>query len=324
MTRFILKRLAYSALVLFLAAVIIFFGISSIGDPLGELRSDQNISPEALQRLIDRKHLDEPLLVQFAYWMKEAFTNGFGTDLKYDRAIWPELSRAMVNTLQLVVAAEIFAIFLAIVIGVLAGRFQYSLFDHGATILSFIGFATPIFWFALILQILAVNLYELTGIRFVYISGLSSLDPRTGPAWLLDRVQHLVLPVIALSITSIASYSRYLRASMLEVINSDYIRTARAKGLGEGQVLIGHALRNASLPLTTVIGVNLGHVFAGTIIIETIFSMPGMGLYFFNALSTRDIYPLMAWLIVTASLAMLFNLVADLLYGLLDPRMRAS
>lgn len=322
MLRLIVNRVFFSLFVLLAASVVIFFGISSIGDPLGELRNDSNISPESLQRLIDRKHLDDPMVAQYGYWIKDMVTEGFGTDLKFDRPIWPELSRSLINTVQLVVFAELFAIFMAIIIGTLAGRFQYSVFDYGTTIGSFIGYSIPIFWFALILQILAVNFYQATGIRAVYISGLSSVDAPTGFAFFVDRVQHLILPILALSVTSIATYSRYLRASMLEVINSDYVRTARAKGLNERTVTLRHALRNAALPLATVVGVNLGTVFGGTIIIETIFSMPGMGLYFFNALTTRDIYPLMAWLMVTATLALAFNLITDIVYGLLDPRLR--
>ena len=309
--RFVFQRLAFSLVVLFVATIIIFFGISAIGDPLGEIRSQPGISQEALQRLIDKKHLDDPLIIQYGYWLR---------DLLFDRPIWPELSRALGTTLQVVLAAEVLAILVAVVIGTLAARYQYSLFDYGTTLASFIGYAIPVFWLALILQILTVNFYEATGIRIFYISGLSSDDAGTGFAWLVDRIQHLVLPVLVLSIASIASHSRYVRASMLEVINSDYVRTARAKGVNERTILLRHSLRNATLPLVTVIGVSIGHLFNGTILIETIFSMPGMGLYFFNALNTRDTYSLMAWLVVTSAVMLLMNLITDLLYGVLDPR----
>lgn len=318
--RFVFQRLAFSLVVLFVATIIIFFGISAIGDPLGEIRSQPGISQEALQRLIDKKHLDDPLVIQYGYWLRDLVFNQFGTDLLYDRPIWPELSRALGTTLQVVLAAEVLAILVAIVIGTLAARYQYSLFDYGTTLASFIGYAIPVFWLALILQILTVNFYEATGIRIFYISGLSSDDAGTGFSWLVDRIQHLVLPVLVLSIASIASHSRYVRASMLEVINSDYVRTARAKGVDERTVLLRHSLRNATLPLVTVIGVSIGHLFNGTILIETIFSMPGMGLYFFNALNTRDTYSLMAWLVVTSAVMLLMNLITDLLYGVLDPR----
>ncbi len=320
--RFIIQRIAFSLVVLFIATVVVFFGLSAIGDPLGELRAEPGISQEALQRLIDSKHLDEPLIVQYWYWLGEVFTNRFGTDLKFDRPIWPELSRALGNTLQLVLTAELLAIMVALVIGVLAARFQYSAFDYGSTFLSFVGYSIPVFWLALILQIVTVNIYQSTGVRLFYISGLNSVDPGEGLAWLVDRIQHLILPVLVLSVASIASHSRYVRASMLEVINSDYIRTARAKGVNETGVLIRHTLRNATLPLVTVIGVSLGNIFNGTILVETIFSMPGMGLYFFNALNARDIYSLMAWLIVTSAIMLMLNLVTDVLYGVLDPRIR--
>ena len=322
MLALIAKRIAYSLPVLLFATVVIFFGVSAVGDPLGELRMDPDYSEEALQRIIDRKHLDEPLYVQYGFWLNDAVTNQFGTDLLRDREIWPDLRRALFRTIQLVVLAELFAILVAIVVGVLSGRFQYSAFDYLATVASFIGYSIPIFWFALILQVLAVNFFQATGVRLVYISGFSSVDPGTGWSFLVDRMQHLALPILALSVTSIAAYSRYLRASMLEVINSDYVRTARAKGLDERGVTFTHALRNATLPLATVIGVNLGVVFGGTVIIETIFSIPGMGTYFFNALIERDVYPLMAWLTVTALLIILFNLLTDILYGWLDPRTR--
>lgn len=318
--RFVLRRLVFSTAVLLIATVIIFFGLSVIGDPLGELRAEPGVSQEALQRLIDKKHLDDPLVIQYGYWLGDLLFNQFGTDLKYDRPIWPELGRALGTTLQVVLAAEILAIFVALAIGTLAARFQYSLFDYGTTLASFIGYAIPVFWLALIFQILTVNFYEATGLRIFYISGLSSADPGTGFAWLVDRIQHLVLPVLVLSIASIASHSRYVRASMLEVINSDYVRTARAKGVNERTVLLRHSLRNATLPLITVIGVSLGNLFNGTILIETIFSMPGMGLYFFNALNARDIYSLMAWLVVTSAIMLVMNLITDILYGVLDPR----
>jgi peptide/nickel transport system permease protein len=320
--RFIGQRLLLSLFVLLLATAIIFFGTALIGDPLGELRNDPNISAESLQKLIDAKHLDQPLAAQYAYWLKDAVTNRFGTDLKFDRPIWPELTRAFATTAQLVVFAELFSIAVAVAVGTLAGRFQYSIFDHGTTVGSFVVYAIPVFWFALILQVLSVAFHQATGFQPVYISGLNSVDAGSGWAFVIDRAQHLALPVLALSVTSIAVYARYLRASMVEAINSEYVRTARAKGLNERQIALGHALRNAALPLATVVGVNLGTVFGGTILIETIFSIPGMGLYFFNALSARDTYSLMAWMTVTSSLALSFNLVTDIVYGMLDPRIR--
>ncbi|MGH3132322.1 MAG: ABC transporter permease, partial [Gaiellaceae bacterium] len=154
------------------------------------------------------------------------------------------------------------------------------------------------------------------------ISNLNSVDPGTGLSFVVDRAHHLVLPVIVLMVASIATYSRYMRASMLEVVNSDYVRTARAKGLGESRVTMKHAFRNALIPLVTIVALNLGSLLGGAIVTETVFSLDGMGLYFVNSLLANDPYPVMAWLMITATMIILFNLVADIAYGWLDPRVR--
>jgi peptide/nickel transport system permease protein len=196
---------------------------------------------------------------------------------------------------------------------------QYSVFDYSATTFSFLGLSTPVFWLALMLQVLVVNIFLAYDIRLFYVSNLSSVDPDN---FLLDRIQHLALPVIVLAVASIAQYSRFMRASMLEVINSDYVRTARAKGLPERTVIMKHAFRNALIPLTTVIALNFGSLLGGVIIVETIFSLDGMGLFFIKALNDADPYPIMAWLAITSVTIVLFNLIADIAYGFLDPRVR--
>lgn len=322
MATYVLRRLLYSIPVLFLASFIIFFGVTAISNPLSILEQQPGVSDITVQNIAERKHLDQPIPAQYGYWLRDALTERFGTNLFGDRPIWPELRRSMWFTMQLVVAAEAFAVVLAILIGVASARRQYSWFDNAATTGSFLGFSVPIFWAALLLQVIVTNLYQATDVRLFYTAGLSSIDPGTGLAFLVDRLQHLALPVLALSITNVAQYSRYLRSSMLEVLHSDYVRTARAKGLLEREVTAKHSFRNALIPLTTVIGWNLGGIFGGAIIIEEVFGIPGMGLYFFNALSARDVYPLMAWLMVTAVIIILFNLVTDILYGYLDPRIR--
>jgi peptide/nickel transport system permease protein len=167
-----------------------------------------------------------------------------------------------------------------------------------------------------------VQIYTHTGHKLFPIANLNSVDPGSGFHFWLDRAHHLVLPVMVLMVLNIANYSRFLRASMLEVINSDYVRTARAKGLMERRVTMKHAFRNALIPLVTVIALGFGGLLGGAIITETVFSLDGMGLYFINALGTGDPYPVMAWLMVTATAIIVFNLVADILYGVLDPRVR--
>jgi peptide/nickel transport system permease protein len=151
---------------------------------------------------------------------------------------------------------------------------------------------------------------------------LNSVDPGTGLDYVVDRAHHLVLPVIVLMVASIATYSRYMRASMLEVVNSDYVRTARAKGVAEKRVTMKHAFRNALIPLVTLVAINFGTLLGGVIVTETVFSLDGMGLYFVNALLSNDPYPVMAWLMVTAVMIIIFNLLADIAYGVLDPRVR--
>jgi peptide/nickel transport system permease protein len=321
-TAFVLRRLLLSIPVLFAASVLIFLGVSSVGDPLAELRLSPNVSQATIDNITARKHLDQPLVVQYGLWVKEALTDRFGTYLLSDEPIWPDLRRAMANTLQLVVAAEAIALTLAIGLGVASAKRQYSLFDYTATTLSFFGFSMPIFWFALILQVITVNLFDATGVRIFYTSGLSSVDAGSGWSFLLDRLQHLALPIIALSIVSVATYSRYMRAAMLEVIGSDYVRTARAKGVPEGRVTRRHAMRNALIPVVTVATLHLGVVFGGVIVTETVFSLDGMGLFFIRALAARDVYPLMAWLMVSAIAIIVFNLLADVVYSYLDPRIR--
>ena len=184
-------------------------------------------------------------------------TNKFGTETINDQPIFPDLKRAMVHTLQLVVMAEILAILLAVGIGVYSALRQYSAFDYTATTCSFVGLAIPVFWLALMLQVLFVNIYLWFDVRIFYVAGLSSVDPGHGLSYALDRAQHLALPIMVLMVASIAQYSRFMRASMLEVVNSDYVRTARAKGLDEKRVTMKHAFRNALIPMVTHRGAEL-------------------------------------------------------------------
>jgi peptide/nickel transport system permease protein len=260
--------------------------------------------------------------VRYGYWVQDAVTNNFGTTLLTNKPILPDLWRVMKNTLQLVIAAELIAILIAIAIGVLSALRQYSFFDYTATTFSFLGLAMPLFWLALMLQVLVVSVQGWTGHKIFPIANLSSVDPGGGLSFVVDRAWHLALPVLVLMVASIAQYSRFMRASMLEVVNADYVRTARAKGLREGRVTMGHAFRNALVPLVTVIALNFGALIGGAVVTETVFSLDGMGLYFINALGTADPYPVMAWLMITATMIIIFNLIADVLYGVLDPRVR--
>ena len=322
MLTYVIRRILHSIVVLLVASFLIFTFVTISGDPLSFLKMSPGVDPATIQNITDRKHLDDPIPVQYVYWLKDALFNGFGTTTIGERRILPDLTRVMGHTLQLVFAAEILAIMIAIAIGVYSALRQYSKFDYTATTFSFLGLATPVFWLALMLQVVFVNIYLWFDIRIFYTANLSGVDPGSGIHFAIDRAQHLALPVLVLCVASVATYSRYMRGSMLEVINSDYVRTARAKGLPERSVIMRHAFRNALIPLTTVVALNFGALVGGVVVTETVFGLDGMGLYFINALNAGDPYPVMAWLMVAATAVIFFNLLADIAYGLLDPRVR--
>jgi peptide/nickel transport system permease protein len=304
------------------ASFLTFTFVSVAASPTAFLTTVPGVDFTTIEQIEKRKHLDEPIPVRYLYWVKEVTTEKFGTTTLGDRPIWPDLRRSMANTAQLVITAELLAILLAVAIGVYSAVRQYSVFDYSATTFSFLGLATPNFWLALMLQVLTVNILLAYDIRLFYVSGLSSPDVGGGLDFIIDRAQHLALPVIVLATASIASYSRFMRASMLEVINSDYVRTARAKGLVESRVVMRHAFRNALVPLVTLIALNFGGLLGGAVVTETVFGLDGMGFYFITALNDGDPYPIMAWLMITATLIIVFNLIADIVYGYLDPRVR--
>jgi peptide/nickel transport system permease protein len=322
MLTYVIRRLLFSVVVLFAASILVFWGMSMVTSPIGFLREQPNISERTIQNIEHRKHLDRPIYVRYGYWVDDMVTNKFGTETVNDLPIYPSLKRAMVHTLQLVVIAELLALLLAVVIGVYSALRQYSAFDYTATSFSFIGLAIPVFWLALMLQVLFVNIYLWFDVRIFYVASLSSVDAGHGLHYALDRAQHLALPVMVLMVASVAQYSRYMRASMLEVVNSDYVRTARAKGLDEKRVTMKHAFRNALIPMVTIVALNFGTLLGGVVVTETVFALDGMGLYFITKLNAGDPYPVMAFLMVTAVFVIIFNLIADLAYGWLDPRVR--
>ena len=322
MLTYVIRRLLYSTAVLVAASILVFWGMSIVTSPIGFLRMQPNFSEQTIRNIEERKHLTEPIYVRYGYWVKDMVTNKFGTETVSDLPIWPDLQRAMGHTLQLIVAAELLAILLAVLIGVYSALRQYSPFDYAATTFSFVGLAMPVFWLALMLQILFVNIYLWFDIRIFYVASLNSVDPGSGIHFVLDRAQHLALPIIVLAIANIATYSRFMRAAMLEVVNSDYVRTARAKGLPERRVTMKHAFRNALIPLVTLVALNFGGLLSGAVITESVFALDGMGIFFISRLNAGDPYPVMAFLMVSAVFVIVFNLIADLAYGWLDPRVR--
>jgi ABC-type dipeptide/oligopeptide/nickel transport system permease component len=318
---FIVRRLLYSIPVLLATSFLIFSAVSLSGDPAARLRANPRFD-EASVKIIEKKYkLDKPIPLRYVYWLKDVTTNKLGNSLTTNQPLWPDIKRVMSHTAQLIVTSSLIAILIGVLVGVYSAIRQYSIFDYTATSLSFLGFAMPTFWLALLLQILFVNIYLKWDVRVFYTSGLN--NPGEG-AFSLDRIQHLGLPVATLVIIDFALYSRFMRASMLEVINSDYVRTARAKGVAEWRVVVHHVVRNALIPLVTVIALNVGGLLGGAIVTESVFSLDGMGFYFRGKLQQLDLYAVMAWLLITSMIIILANLLADIVYGYLDPRIRYS
>jgi peptide/nickel transport system permease protein len=277
------------------------------------------VSQLTLHLLEHQYHLDQSIPVRYWYWLQDVFTHKLGNSLITLQPIWPDITRTFGHTAQVVILAEAIALVLGVAVGIFSAVRQYSIFDYAFTTLSFLGFAMPVFWLALLLQIVFVDIYLKWHVRIFYTSGLNNHGNAT---WSIDRLQHIALPVIGLTVVSFALYSRFMRASMLDVINADYVRTARAKGLPEWRVIMRHVFRNALIPLVTVSALNLGALLGGAIVTETVFSLDGMGHYFVQKLGQLDVYALMAYLMVTSVVIIVFNLVADILYGYLDPRIR--
>ncbi|HYY03904.1 MAG TPA: ABC transporter permease [Gaiellaceae bacterium] len=322
MLTYIVRRLLYAIPVLAVSSFLIFVFVSTTTDPLEAIKMNPRASQHSIHLVEHAHHLDRPVVIRYGYWVRDVFTRQFGTTILTSRPILPDIKRVLSNTVQLVIAAELLTLLLAICIGVYSAIRQYSVFDYSMTTLSFLGLAIPTFWLGLIFQIIFVNVYVKWHVRIFYVASLSSINPGHGFHFFIDRVQHLVLPVLTLAIIGIAGYSRFMRASMLEVINADYVRTARAKGLIERRVILKHAFRNALIPLMTLAAIDFGTFFGGAVVTETIYGLDGMGLYFINSLTAGETYNIMAWLLITATMVVLFNLLADIILGFLDPRIR--
>jgi peptide/nickel transport system permease protein len=296
-----------------------FTFVSLAGNPTLALKANPRFSQHTADLIAARYHLSDPIPVRYAYWVKDVFTHKLGNSLSTLQPIWPDITRTLGHTAQVIIISETLAIILGVLVGIYSAVRQYSPFDYAFTTFSFLGFAMPVFWLALLLQILFVDIYLKWNVRIFYTSGLNSPGEGT---WSLDRLQHLGLPIITLCILSFALYSRYMRASMLDVINSDYVRTARAKGVSEAKIIRRHVVRNALIPIVTVASLNIGALLGGAIITETVFTLDGIGYYFIQKLQANDLYAVMAYLVVTSLIIIIFNLIADILYGYLDPRIR--
>jgi peptide/nickel transport system permease protein len=325
MGAYILRRLGAGFVVLVVGTFGLYILVSLSGNPLANLLANPHVSPATIRAARIELHLNEPLLQRYWTWVTGMLHGNFGIST-LGQAVGPQIWPRMWVTLQLVIPATIIAIVLGIGLGVMSAVRQYSVRDHVSTWFAYAFYATPVFVIAILLKdFLAVNLDNAAGHPVLYTIGQN--NPGTTGAWsiFVDALAHDVLPVITLVVITYAAWSRYQRASMLDVLNADYVRLARAKGLSRRRVLYVHALRNALIPVTTVIALDFATVLGGTVITEIVFGWEGMGRWFYEGLVgpvTPDVNVVMAYLTVTAAFVIVFNIIADIAYGLLDPRIR--
>lgn len=324
MFRYIAKRILFMVPLLLGITIICFFVMRLAPGSPTDLQTEMNprASQEMKERLNALYELDKPIHVQYGSWLKKISRGDLGTSFSSDhRPVADKIMERLPITILINFLSLLIIIAVAVPIGVLSAVHKDSLFDKVTTVVVFIGFAVPTFWLALLLMIFfGIHL------GWLPISGLRSLNYEYLGAWdrLVDLAKHLVLPVFVSAFGGLAGLSRYMRANMLEVIQQDYIMTARAKGLSERQVIYKHALRNALLPAITILGLSIPGLIGGSVIFETIFAIPGMGQLFYMSVMARDYPTVMGILLIGAILTLVGNLIADVSYALADPRIRIS
>jgi peptide/nickel transport system permease protein len=342
MGRYILKRLLQGIPLIFFISIILFVLMMNVGDPVATMGGRRVTRREDYERLRRQLGLDKPIYTQYIYWLvgndwtkvdmdgdgipetrgtRLGVVRGdFGDSLlKRGTSVIEIVGQRIPNTLILMVASEVVVILGALLVGVYSALRQYSFLDHTITALSFIGYSMPIFFIALISMYIFGVLFKKWGLPYLPTVGM--FDPQEGKSvW--QVMYHMILPVVSMSVVSLASYSRYIRSTMLDVLNQDYIRTARSKGLTRNTVIYVHALKNASLPIATVIGLDLPFLLGGAVVTERIFAWPGMGRLFLDHVSLSDTPVVMGILMLVAVAVVVFQIITDVAYAWLDPRIR--
>ena len=323
MLPFVARRLLISIPLIALSSFVVFVLVANSGDPLQDLRLNPRVSEQTIEQRERELNLDKPVLVRYGIWVNDIVRGDMGTD-NYGVEVRPRLMRSLGVTLRLVLIALVIAIVVAVLIGVVSAIRQYSVFDYATTFAAFLFFSLPVFWLAVLLkEFAAIRLNRLFGRQLVYTIGQESADFSGGfLARIGDIAGHTVLPAVTLILISFAQYSRYTRSSMLDVLQSDYVRTARAKGIANSRVIFRHALRNAMIPLTTIVALDFGAVIGGAVVTERVFGWQGMGSMLIRGVLEFDVNIVQAWLLVTAIVVVVFNLFADIAYAYLDPRIR--
>jgi peptide/nickel transport system permease protein len=315
--RYIVRRLV-QAVPLLLAISVAAFAIvkAQPGGPLAAYEGNPDFTEADRQRLEHAFGLDQPLPLQYLSWLGSFLRLDWGYSFSSHQPVLALIGERLPNTLYLMGTVFVVVLLIAIPIGVLTALKQYSWFDHIATATIFTFLSTPTFWLGLLLIIL----FGLQ-LRWLPLGGIATPGE---PFEIGDRLRHLVLPVATIALVQMGGHVRYLRASMLEVIGQDYMRTARGKGLNERVVVLRHALKNAAIPFVTIIALDMPELFVGALVTEQIFGWPGMGRLFWDA-ATRSDYPVLQGILAVSSILIVFaNLLADVTYGWLDPRIRFS
>ncbi|MDH3730440.1 MAG: ABC transporter permease [Acidimicrobiia bacterium] len=326
MFNYIIRRIVYGVVTLIALSIIVFSLLQmSGGGPLNRLKSNPRITQEYIADIEEFYGLNEPAWVQYRIWATNYVQGEWGISFQGTQPVFEIIKSRTGATLRLMLTALFLAVMIGVPFGIYQALRQYSFFDQLGTTVSFVTFSTPIFLIAIGMQIMfAVYLERWTGVKFLYTGGMNvpGYNDLGTLARFGDTVQHLILPAVAIALISIAVYARFQRASMLEVYHSDYLRTAKAKGLPRRRVIFKHALRNALIPIVTLISLDIAALIGGAIITETIFSWPGLGRQYINAIGTLD-YPMIMAIVMALGIGVVvMNLIADIAYGFLDPRVR--
>lgn len=321
MVRYIIRRVLISIPVLLGVSLIAFFLVQASGDPMAVYNANPNISSEDLLRLQKTYGFDKPVYVQYFYWLRNALTGNWGQSFLTHQNVLDMIRGRMGNTLLLMGTSLVITLIISIILGIYSATHKYSLGDYVVTAFSFFGYAMPSFWFGLMLIIIFSVYFKEMGLPSLPAAGMY---PVRGGRTLWELIRHMILPVAVLSLISVAKYTRYLRSSMLEVIGQDYVRTARGKGVPERLVLWRHAFKNAIIPLITLVMMDIPALFSGALITEQVFAWPGMGRMYWEHAVWVDYPVLMGIILLVSSLVVVCNLLADVSYAIVDPRIRLS
>jgi peptide/nickel transport system permease protein len=319
MSRYLIRRLLISIPVL-LGISLILFTILALapGDPFGELAQNPNIPPEVRMNLRKQFGLDDPVVVRYLRWVTAMVQGDWGYSFVSRVPVHELILQRLPTTLFILGSAYVVALLIALPVGILSAIKPYSFFDQIATTFAFIGYSLPTFFTGL-LAILLFSIY-LGWLPFIYSSSIEA----TGFAWVVEHLRQGAMPIGVLGLFEAAALTRFVRASMLEVINQDFVTTARSKGLSERLTILKHALRNALIPVVTIIALQIPTIFTGAVITEQIFRVPGIGALLIASLESTDTPVVMAIVFIYSALVIMFNLIADIIYGFLDPRISYS